>query len=141
MGKIGVFHKKEGPFCTAFTTGRWRLYGALMLAQVCRGEGTGPRGIAGRPISVGASRRERASRGRARVDGCAPLVRRRGRGGRRFRRMAVHAPAGGADEGKSFAAFLLAISIPHTRAGVPGVVENGSKKVFFRSISPCGRRC
>ena len=99
MGKIGVFHKKEGPFCTAFTTGRWRLYCALMLTQVCRGEGTGSReGIAGRPISVGASRRERASGGRARVDGCAPLARRRWCGGRRFRRMAVHAPARGANE-------------------------------------------
>lgn len=65
MGKIGVFHKKEGAFCTAFTTGRWRLYSALMLAQVCRGEGTGPReGIAGRPISVGISRRGKASGGR-----------------------------------------------------------------------------
>lgn len=99
MGKIGVFHKKEGPFCTAFTTGRWRLYCALMLTQVCRGEGTGSReGIAGRPISVGASRRGKASGEGKRVDGCAPLVRRRGRGGRRLRRMAAHAPAGGANE-------------------------------------------
>ena len=142
MGKIGVFHKKEGAFCTAFTTGRWRLYSALMLAQVCRGEGTGPReGIAGRPISVGISRRGKASGGRE-AGGWLYAI----GSPQRARRETISAngcprTCRGADEGKSFAAFLLAISIPHTRAGVPGVVENGSKKVFFRSISPCGRRC
>ena len=135
--KIGVFHKKERTFCTAFTTGRWQLRRAFTSTRALRGERAGPpqrhcqaalfnwrfpqgegvegKGAGGQLCAVGSPQRARRevtwANGRPRTcTGCGRV------------KTVCRVPSGN---------FYSAR--PRRE---PGLVENDSKKIFFRSTPP-----
>ena len=140
--KISVFHKKERPFCTAFTTGRWQLRRAFTSTRALRGERAGPpqrhcqadlfnwrfpqgegvegKGAGGQLCAVGSP--QRARREVTSANGCPRTCTGCGRV-----KTVCRVPSGN---------FYSAR--PRRE---PGLVENDSKKIFFRSAPPRrGRR-